>query len=142
MARRNISSTLAVHYDRLSQLRETNPGRLKMPRSAAELLREARIEGIGRRASRIERFAKAWRKAAGNEIASASEVTSYKQGELRVTVSSQALAHELSVHKSNTLLRAVNEALNEKDRVACLRIRAGVTKKKTKDTGKRTQSNG
>ena len=96
-------------------------GRVVLPKRASDFFPLIRTKT----ASRIERFRQAWRTAAGPEIAANSDVQSYKEGELRIKVSSQALVHELGVYRKDELVARVNEALKGKDRIASIRVTSG-----------------
>ena len=100
-------------------------GRVILPKRASEFFPLINTK----QASRLERFRQAWRKAAGPEIAANSDVLSYKDGELRVKVASQALVHELGVFRKDEFVARVNEALKGKDRIATIRVTSGRVRK-------------
>ena len=121
----------------LKQLQEKDPGRLRRPpRSAASYVDQLKRARTFKQPSRLERFRKAWRAAAGEEIAANSDVASYKEGELRISVESKALAHELSVFRAQELCEAVNRELKDSDRVARLSFstRRAIKRTAEKDT--------
>lgn len=115
----------------LRQLRGQDPGQIRRPvRAASGIVGEIQRARTFKQPTRLERFRKAWASAAGEEIAANSSVASYKEGELRVVVQSQALAHELSVFRKAELVEAMNKALDKKDRIASIKFTTGRARKR------------
>lgn len=112
--------------DYIKQLRQRDPGRERRPPVAIGGLFDAlRPQRLFKASNRVERVASAWRRVVGDEISTASVVKSFRQGELKVVVSSQALAHELGTFRERELVAKLNEALDGKDRVARISFKSG-----------------
>lgn len=118
-----------LHDEYLKQLRDLNPGRVTLPQGVAALLAEVKRRRLFKEPTRLQRLAHIWAEVVGEDIADVSQVTSATHGELRITVSSQALVHELGHFRHDELVERINQSLENKDRVARLSIRSGRIKR-------------
>lgn len=114
-----------INDDELRQLQERNPGRVAMPRQVASVLNALKQVRAFKSPTKLIRAQRAWEAIAGEEIASVSKVTAFVKGDLKVTVSSQALVHELGRLRHDALVEAINVELDGKDRVARIVVRSG-----------------
>ncbi len=114
----------------LQRLRERHPIRMSLPKSFAHFAYQLEKTKKLKVPSRLVRFQKAWNKIIDDSLSQTSQVHSYRQGELRIKVQSQAHVHELGVFRQKELVKDLNEVLNDKDRVSSLKVFSGSIRNK------------
>jgi|GEM_PF-6321565 len=115
--------------DYLNELRQRNPGRVVLPTRVNAWLGRLKTQRTFKPPTRVDRAKHAWAAVIGEDLAHVSEVKSFTHGDLRVTVSSQALVHELGKFRHDELVSSMNEKLEGKDHVARIVVRSGRLKK-------------